>query len=421
MRPRVLLLATTTGYQTRSFGDAAAALGVDLLFGTDRCDHLDDPWRDAAIPVRFHDTEASLAAILDAIGPGPLAGVLAVGDRPTALAAAVSAACGLPGNPPAAAAASCNKLLFRAAIERANLARPWFQQFELDADAGSIARDLAYPCVVKPLALSGSRGVMRADGPESFVSAFQRLRALLLSPQVRAERALAGTALLVEGFVPGEEFAIEGVLTRGRFHPLAIFDKPEPLNGPFFEETIYVTPSRLADDVQARVLAAVAAAAAAIGLWHGPVHAECRVHGDQVVVIEVASRPIGGLCARALRFDAPSGGTGTVSLETLLLCHAKGDEIDGYSREEIASGVMMIPIPQRGVLRATSGVEDARLVPGICDIRITVKPDQLLVPLPEGKSYLGFIFARAADPESVEHALHQAHMRLRFSIDRALL
>ena len=421
MRPRVLLLARTTGYQTRSFGAAAEAVGVDLVFATDRCDRLDDPWRDEAIPVRFHEEEVSLAAILEVLAARPPAGVLFVGDRPAVLAARAAAAFGLAGNSPVAAAASCNKLLLLAALETAGLPRPWFRSVEVDTDPATIAATLSYPCVVKPLALSGSQGVMRADGPDSFVAAFDRLRALLTSPQLRAERQLANGIILVEGFIAGNEFAIEGVMHRGRFQTLAIFDKPEPLDGPFFEETIYVTPSSLSGEVQTRISAAVASAASAIGLWHGPVHAECRVNTGGVFVLEVAARPIGGLCARALRFVKPGSLDTEQSLEALLLRHAIGEDVGTYRREKLASGVMMIPIPRGGVFRGVSGVNEARQVPGTVDVRITAKADQLLVPLPEGKSYLGFIFARGASPAGVVRTLHAAHAALLFSIDRALV
>ena len=421
MRPRVLLLARTTGYQTRSFGDAAEALGVDLVFATDRCNRLDDPWRDEAIPVRFHEEEASLAAIVEALAARPPAGVLVVGDRPAVLAARAAAALGLDGNSPPAAAASGNKLLFRAALETAGLPRPWFRSVEVAADPTAIAETLSFPCVVKPLALSGSQGVMRANGPDSFVAAFDRLGALLTSPQVRSERQPGNATILVEGFIAGQEFAIEGVIHRGRFQTLAIFDKPEPLDGPFFEETIYVTPSSLSREVQTRVSAAVASAASAIGLWHGPVHAECRVNTGGVFVLEVAARPIGGLCARALRFVSPDSPDTDLSLEALLIRHAIGQDITAYRREEIASGVMMIPVPRRGVFKGVSGVDEARRVPGTVDLRITAKVDQLLVPLPEGKSYLGFIFARGATSSAVVSTLHAAHAALSFSIDRALV
>ena len=412
---RVLVVAATTGYQIRAFGEAAAELGVRLLFASDRCDQLEDPWLDQAIPVRFHDEAASVRAVLDALGAGPPDGILAVGDRSVALAARLNEAWGLPGHPVAAALASRNKLASRAALARAGLSAPAFRPVSLGDNPREVGCDIAYPAVVKPLAMSGSRGVIRVNDAEEFVAAFERLRALLASPDVRAERDPAHESLLVESFIPGSECAIEGVLTAGALRVLAVFDKPDPLDGPFFEETIYVTPSRQAAGVQDAIVSAVASAASALGLRHGPIHAECRISDRGVFVLEAAARPIGGLCSRALAFVAADGRG--ASLEDLLLRHATGEDIAGWSREPDASGVMMIPIPRRGVFRGAEGVAAARATPHVTDVRITTKPDAVIVPLPEGRSYLGFIFARAATPLDVEHALRDAHARLTFSID----
>jgi biotin carboxylase len=415
---RVLLLATTTGYQLRSFGDAARAVGATLLLATDRCDQLDDPWADHAIALRFLDEPRALAAAVAAVVEQKPDAVLAVGDQPTVLAAHINRALGLSGNPPAAAARSRNKLQAREAFSRAGLPVPDFQAVSLHTHPGRIAEGLPYPVVLKPLALSGSRGVIRVNDRGEFVAAFNRLRALMTAPDIRLERDAAHDGALIESFVPGLEFAVEGVLTDGAFQPLAIFDKPDPLDGPFFEETIYVTPSRQPALVQRRIVDAVVAAAGALGLRHGPVHAECRVNDQGVYVLEVAARPIGGLCAKSLRFERPGQHGTAISLEEVLLRHALGDDISGYRREARASAVMMIPIPARGIFREVRGVENARAIAGVESVRITAKPDTLLVPLPEGRSYLGFIFAHSDDAADAEQALRDAHAQLRFVIDR---
>jgi hypothetical protein len=419
--PRVLLLATTTGYQTRAFGEAAERLGVELVFATDRCHLIEDPWRDGAIPIRFYDEAASVAAILEAARTQPIDGVLVVGDRPSVIAARVMEALGLPGHPPAAAAAARNKQATRECLRAAGMPVPWFRAVPATSDPGLIAPALTFPCVVKPLALSGSRGVMRADDPGSFCDAFVRLLALLDTPDIRAERNEAHGTVLVEGFIPGREFAVEGILHHGALHVLAVFDKPDPLDGPFFEETVYLTPSSWPEAGQRAIVAAVAQAAEALGLRHGPVHAECRVNEAGVFVLEVAARPIGGLCARVIKGAVPlfseKGVRPLSSYEELLLRHALGESPAGWTREPLAAGVMMIPIPRRGVFRGVAGVEDARRVDGIDDVRITAKADQILIPLPEGASYLGFIFARAADSDAVDRALRDAHARLRFTIE----
>ena len=434
--PRVLLLATTTGYQTRAFGDAAERLGVELVFATDRCNMLEDPWQDSAIAIRFHEEEQSAAAIVEVARRRAIDGLLVVGDRPTVIAARVAGALGLPGHPPDAAAIARHKLRTRERLRDAGLPVPWFVPVRVD-DEPSPIRTLSvhFPCVLKPVALSGSRGVMRADDAASLAAAFDRLRALLASPDIRAERNPDHRVALVEGFIAGREFAVEGVLHHGELHLLAIFDKPDPLDGPFFEETIYITPSTADAATQAAIRAAVRDAARAIGLRHGPIHAECRVNAEGVFVLEVAARPIGGLCARALRFvpttsgqpatsHPTSGGGGRErgqrSLEELLLRHALGESPAHWTREAQASGVMMIPIPKRGILRGVDGIDAAREVPGVEDVRITAKMEQLLIPLPEGASYLGFVFARAADSTSADRALRAAHARLRFAIDPEL-
>ena len=426
---RVLLLATTTGYQTRSFGEAAERLGVELVFATDRCQVLDDPWSDHAIPIHFFDEAGSVAAIVDALRDRPVDGVLAVGDRPTVLAAGVAEVLGLPGHPPHAAAIARNKQLTRECLRAAGLPVPAFVRFPITEDATSLATQVCFPCVVKPIALSGSRGVIRADTPGELARAIDRLRALLQTPDVRAERDELHQHALVERFIPGREYAVEALVDRGELHLLAVFDKPDPLDGPFFEETLYITPSGVPERVQQGIVRAVTEAARAIGLRHGPVHAECRVNDEGVFVLEAAARPIGGLCARSLRFSrheedvgthGHDGGDATISLEELLLRHALGESPLRYRREAGASGVMMIPIPRRGVLRGVNGITAARAVPHIVDIRITAKTDQILVPLPEGASYLGFIFTRAATPALVERSLRDAHAQLSFAIDPEL-
>jgi len=319
----------------------------------------------------------------------------------------------LPGNPPHAAAASRNKLASRDAWQSAGLLTPTYRVVPLEGDAHAFARTARFPVVIKPLALSGSRGVMRADNHEQFIERFERLRALLQSPDVRSERDVVHARALIESFIPGREFAVEGLLTRGTFTPFAIFDKPDPLDGPFFEETIYITPSRAAERDQQAIIESVATAAHALGLWHGPIHAECRVNDSGVYMLEIAARPIGGLCSKALRFNDDRR-----SLEEVLLRHAIGEDVSGFVRERSASGVMMIPIPKRGIFRGVDGVDEARRVDGVEEILITAKPDVLLVPLPEGRSYLGFIFARGDEPQTVDRAIREAHATLRFAIER---
>ena len=410
---RVLILSTTTGYQLRSFGDAAVSAGIDLLFATDRCHQLDDPWRDDAVAVRFHEEESSLAAVVAAATARRIDGVIAVGDRPVVLAARIAEELCVAGNPVTAATASVNKLMCRRRLAKADLPVPWFFEASVRTRLSQDSR-VRYPCVVKPLGLSGSRGVMRANSPAELDEATERLRALLSRVDVRAIRTGLDDTVLVEGFIEGREFAIEGVLTNGALQTFAIFDKPDPLDGPFFEETIYVTPSDLAEEVQWAVIDHVQRAVDALGLTTGAVHAECRVGPAGIHVLEVAARPIGGLCSKVLRLT--SGGSTDVSLEEVLLRHAAGQDVSPFAREVPASGVMMIPIPKRGLLKRVLGIDDAAVVEGIEEVKITAKPDQLLEQLPEAGSYLGFIFARGETSKAVVGSLKRAHARLRFDI-----
>jgi biotin carboxylase len=414
---RVLLLATTTGYQTRMFGEAATRMGVELVYATDRCDHLDDPWRDGAIPVRFHEEWRSVDAVLKAVEHRPVDAVMAVGDRPTVVAAYVSRLLGLPGHPPEAAAAARDKRLMRERLKAAGLLTPAFLTVPMGTDVMTILERVVFPVVVKPTVLSASRGVIRADDPLSFATAFDRVRRLLASPEVREMRDPEADVVQVEEYVSGREYALEGVLDNGMLHTVAIFDKPDPLEGPFFEETIYVTPSRISDRTQQQIAEAVAAAAAALGLHHGPIHAECRVNGRGVFVLEVAARPIGGLCAKALRLERDGA---SIGFEEFLLRFALGEPIAEWRRESLASAVMMIPIPRSGVYRRVDHVDEARAVPHVEEITITAKADQQLLALPEGASYLGFIFARAGEAKDAEQAVRDAHARLRFTIDPLL-
>jgi biotin carboxylase len=422
--PRVLILSTTTGYQLRSFGDAAADLGVELMFATDRCHSLDDPWRDAAVAVRFHEEDASVAAVVAAAADRPVDGVIAVGDRPVVLAARAAEALGLPWHSPDAARASTHKRLSRERMAAAGLPVPGYISTTVDADPTGMSKQARYPAVIKPVSLSGSRGVSRVDTPEALVEAFQRVATLLSRPEIRALRTGSEHEILIEDFIAGREYAVEGLMSSGEFSCLAIFDKPDPLDGPFFEETIYVTPARAEAGVGRTIVAAVGAAAAALGLTHGPIHAECRVSPSgtaggppRVHVLEVAARPIGGLCSRVLRFTSTR--LSSVSLEHVLLTHALGERAMP-ARDELAAAVMMIPIPRRGFLRSVMGEDRARAVPHVEDVRITAKQDQLLEPLPEAGSYLGFVFARAPLPSEAEAAVREAHQRLEFTVDGAI-
>jgi biotin carboxylase len=421
--PRLLILTTTTGYQTREFARAAEKLGLEVVFGSDRCHRLDDPWRDGALPLKFEKPDEAARKIAALARSKPLDAIVALGDAAAPAAARACRELKLLGHPPKAADICRDKYQSREQLRAAGMNVPEFARYPLDADPRAIvatgAPPVGFPCVLKPLALSASRGVIRADDPQQFVEAFERVRALLESADVRAMRQASSGFIQAESYVEGIEVAMEALVDRGRLRVLAIFDKPDPLIGPYFEETIYVTASRLARQTQGRLLQTLEAAVGALALYHGPVHTELRVNAEGVWVMEVAARSIGGLCSRALRFRSPSLGDG-ISLEELLIRLALGEDVSAIEREPSAAGVMMIPVPAAGILTSVEGIEQASAVPGVDEVVITAKPDQKLVPLPEGSSYPGFIFARGDAPEAVERALRTAHEKLRFVLAPAL-
>jgi formate-dependent phosphoribosylglycinamide formyltransferase (GAR transformylase) len=306
----------------------------------------------------------------------------------------------------------------REVFRDAGLRGPWFRSVAVSPIAEPALIGITYPCVLKPMSLSASQGVVRANSREEFVGAAERIRRLLGSPEILARKEAGLDRLIVEAYIPGREVAVEGVLTDGELRVLAIFDKPDPLEGPYFEETIYVMPSRLSTAVQSEIENSARDAVRALGLTQGPVHAEFRVNEDGVWPLEVAPRPIGGLCARALRFVGTSGEA--IGLEELLLRHAVGLPGGDWAREAEASGVMMIPVPKSGVLERVDGVDAARSVAGITDVEITARVHDFIASWPEGSSYLGFLFAHGSEPEIVERALRAAHAELKFTITERL-
>jgi biotin carboxylase len=406
---RVLLLLPTRTYRTEAFVDAAAKLGVDLVCASERPSTLEALAPDSLLTLDFTDPPGAAARVVAWHRTRPIDAVIGVDDVTATAAAAIGEQLGLRANPPAAAAAARDKYQMRQCLAAGGVPVPRYRRLALRDDPFLAARGVEFPCVLKPLALSGSRGVIRVNTVDQFVAAFHRIAAIV----EREEPAPAGDAaqfLLAEEYVPGVEVAVEGLLNRGELNVLAVFDKPDPLEGPYFEETIYVTPSRLPAAVQRRIAVVTAEACLALGLREGPVHAELRVNDDGPWVIEVAARSIGGLCSRVLRF-----GTG-LTLEELILRHALSWPLQTLERERRPAGVMMIPIPGGGRLEGVQGVDAARHVEGVDDVTISAHTGQELVPLPEGSQYLGFIFAHGETPEAAEKALREAHAHLTFSI-----
>jgi biotin carboxylase len=412
---RLLLFASKLGYQTRAFDAAAKKLGVEIAFVTDRCHRLDDPWRDRALPVHFESPQEAARAVQESQRGKQVDGVLVLGDRPGPAAAYAAAGLGILHNLPVSVEAARNKLRSREVLRDAGLPVPWFRQISLSPIPEPAFLGMQYPCVLKPLSLSASQGVIRANNREEFLAAATHIKHLLESPEIRATREPHLDQILVEGYLPGREVAVEALLTEGSLRVLAIFDKPDPLEGPYFEETIYVTPSRLSQSQQRAIRDSLQASVHAFGFLHGPIHAEFRINETGVWPIEIAPRPIGGLCAGSLRFELASSKE-QIGLEELLLRHAVELPGGDAPRESFASGVVMIPVPRSGILERVEGQESAQETPCVSSIEITTRLHDYIAAWPDGSSYLGFIFAHADTPQMVEAALRKAHAELRFTI-----
>ncbi len=472
-RPRLLLLLATRSYRTADLLAAADALGVEVTVGSDAPTALAGLAPGATITLPLADAEQTARAIAAFHAHYPVRAVVGLDDNTVEAAARAAELLHLRANPVAAVAAARDKLTTRRCLTEAGLAQPWCRPVAWKSELATVAAAVPYPCVLKPRDLGGSRGVIRADTASAFVAAGERISRILEAVAAEEGRPVDET-LLVEGFIPGVEVAVEGLLVGGRLHPICLFDKPDPLDGPFFEETLYVTPSRLGSAIQAEIWRTAQAACDALGLVEGPVHIEIRItpaggcHLDSAIfrpprasrqvldgwrradfgagvlkvrygeheigeanavegpesatecrriaesrchVVEVAPRTIGGLCGRTLRLAAG------VRLEEVVLTHALGGGASAVPAEVPPAGVMMLPISRGGVLRGVAGVAAARRLPNVAEVAITVPVGGELVPLPEGDRYLGFLFARGPDPATVEATLRDAHARLSFEIE----
>jgi len=409
---RILILMATRTYRAAAFMQAAARLSVEVTVGTERGQPLADFTPGSTVALDFERPRRAQQQIVEFAERFPIDTVVGVDDDTTVLAALAAEALGLPHNSVESVKATHYKDVMRLILSEAdNVLSPWFELVSIDEDPAVVARRVPYPCVVKPLSLSASRGVIRADDPQQLEAAMREVIEILgeatLSPEDPASRQV-----LIESFIHGREFALEGLMIDGQLIVLALFDKPDPLDGPYFEETIYLTPSRLPAEAQQAIARSTASAAAALGLREGPVHAEVRLNEQGPWIVEVAARSVGGLCSNALRF-----GTADVSLEEIILRQAARLEIASLQRERQPAGVMMIPIPRGGILRDVRGLAEAKAVPGVEDVAISIPCCHAVVPLPRGTQYLGFIFSRAETPEAVEAALREAHRLLTFTID----
>ena len=385
--------------------EAARKLQIDLTVASEQPSTFEQARPDALLTLDFHDLDRAVGEALVFDTRFPLAAALGVDDDTVVIATAINQGLRLLANTIEAAQAARNKLLQRTLLRSSSVPAPRFVLRSIRKDLEGAAQRTSYPCVVKPLRLSASRGVIRANNPGEFIAAVHRLEAILASCNS------GDSECLVEEFIPGYEVALEGLLIDGQLHVLALFDKPDPLDGPFFEETVYVTPSQHPQLEQAALIECTRQAVAALGLREGPIHAELRFNAQGAWLIELAARPIGGRCSAVLRF-----GDGSITLEEIVLRHALGLPLPSLERERRAAAVMMIPVPGAGVLEDVTGVDEARRVPAIEDVVITAYRGETLVPWPEGSRYPGFIFARGDRPELVDRAVREAHHRLHFRL-----
>ena len=405
---RVLLLIPVASYRAADFLAAADKLAVEVVVASDRDLVLGDLGGAQGVALDFADVPAAVCRIAVMASNAPFDAVVNVDDAGAELAAAIATELGLAQNRPEAARNARDKYLFRQRIAAAGLPGPAFHLISIHDDIARLAGEVAYPCVVKPLTLAMSRGVIRCNDAGEFQAAVPRI-ARILAREDADTPGRAADHLLVEDYVPGREYALEGLISRGRLHALAIFDKPDPLEGPFFEETIYVNPAPLDAAHRARIVAGTQAAIEAVGLVDGPVHVDLRVDGERVVVLELDARSIGGHCGRSLRF------LGEMRLEEVILRHATGKGEGAV--EALVGGVMMIPIPASGILRAIRGQAAAEAVDGIVGLSFPIPLGQLVETLPEGGRYLGFIIAHGDTAPAVVASLRAAHATLEFEID----
>lgn len=401
-RPRVLLVAPHGSYRTAAYVDTAARLGIELLLVSEGRDSIVSAYA-AGLHVDLQDPRRAAERVLQQCGRDSVTGVIASDDSTTELASRISRLLGLTHNHPGAARISRRKDLARQCQQENGLRVPSFRRVDLDQPLLEQIHSVDYPCVAKPLAMSASRGVIRANSSSELLSALKRIERIVADEHQRDERR----CVLVESFIPGREYAFEGLLENGRLVPLAIIEKPDPLDGPYFEETFYISPSRLQPDRRQEMQECVQSVCKAYGLCEGPVHAECRVNEHGVWVLELAARTIGGLCSRLFRF-----GSG-LDLEEVVLRHAMRESVK-VSAGQGHSGVLMIPVPGAGLLRRVEGIAAARRVRFVDEVVIQIREGYELVPLPEGAGYPGFIFATAPEFECVESALRTAHAHLNF-------
>ena len=403
-----MLILPTETYRATAFLHAAEELDLEVVVASNEAPTLAALMEGRVLTLDLHHPKESAERSAAFASRWPIDAVFGVDEGSVVTAATVAERLHTPRrNDVTAVQATRDKRLLRKRLAGTALAQPRYVAIDVDADIAAIDAAISVtglPCVIKPVDLAASRGVIRADDRAAVHAALQRTGALLR--EICTDGSVS--PVLVESYVDGVEVALEGLVREGFLEVIAMFDKPDPLVGPFFEETIYVTPSRLDTTTQKSVIDAVRTAVFALGLQHGPIHAEVRLAGGFPVVIEVAARSIGGLCSRAIRVACDDAPGEIRSLENVILREVCGLPLGRMHTVDSASGVFMLPTPQSGILREVRGVNRAEQVPGVTGVAISVPIGHPVRPLPEGDRYLGFIFARGETAADVEHSLRAA-------------
>ncbi|MBS1256004.1 MAG: Alanine--anticapsin ligase [Deltaproteobacteria bacterium] len=402
----VILIIPSASYRSNAFMNAADKLDLKILVVTDNSQVFSDQFPDNIITMNFDHWTEKLDEISEWSDRFNLMAVIGVDEESILLAAIFSQYLGIEHNSIESVMRTKNKLLMRFELKKARMNCPWFRSFSIEKLPDDIIEEINFPCVIKPTFLSASQGVLRVNNEQEFKEGFQILTDLLSQKKIKKRGGEEANYIMVEEYIPGNEVSIEGIVSQGKLKILAIFDKPEPLEGPTFEETIFVTPTTLSGSMQSSLYETAQQAMETLGIVKGPVHIEVRINSNGNYILECASRSIGGMCSKILEFQ------GGMSLEELILRSSLGRNIEKSNLSDTAKGVMMMPIKNSGKLKEMRGVEEAISVDGITDLQITIKPGEMLDPLPKGDRYLGFLFAEGKNQEMVIKDLKNAWSKI---------
>ena len=410
----VILIIPSASYRTGPFMNAIKKLDLKVLVISDKSQVFSGKYPDNLIIINFNHWKDKSVEISKWAKNNGLKAVIGVDEESIVLAANLSNFLNVDHNSIESVLLTKNKYLMRTELKKTGLCSPWFKIFSIYESSNKIINEISFPCVIKPTFLSGSRGVMRVNTKKELSEGIKTLNELLSLDELRKRAGKQSDYIMIEEYIPGKEVAIEGIVSEGKLTMLAIFDKPELLEGPTFEETIIVTPSVLTKKIQYSLLETLQIVVKALGIVKGPVHAEARINRNGNYILECASRSIGGLCSKVLEFQ------GGISLEELILRSYLGRNIEKSKLIGNARGVMMMPTEKKGILKEIGGVKDALVVNGVTDLQITVKPGEKLQPLPKGDRYLGFIFAEGNNQEFVINALKNAWSKIEIVLENDL-